>query len=77
MRGRDRKDALPPGEYTNGTVIIGVVYSAITIIPMNAQQSSFKTCYISAPLGATITSITHALDRLNVKWEWANSRNQK
>jgi hypothetical protein len=41
---------------------------------MNAKQSSFKTCYISAPLGEEITSITHALDHLNVKWDWANSR---
>jgi hypothetical protein len=40
---------------------------------MKPKNREFKSCFISAPFGATLGSLTRVLDRAEIRWEWARS----
>lgn len=40
---------------------------------MKRKDREFKSCFISAPFGANLGTLTRVLDRLDIHWEWAKS----
>jgi len=40
---------------------------------MKPKNREFKSCFISAPFGANLGSLTRLLDRAEIHWEWARS----
>lgn len=40
---------------------------------MKPKKREFKSCFISAPFGADLGTLTRVLDRAGIQWEWAKS----
>jgi hypothetical protein len=40
---------------------------------MKTKNREFKSCFISAPFGINLGSLTRVLDRAEIHWEWARS----
>jgi hypothetical protein len=40
---------------------------------MKLKNREFKSCFISAPFGASLGALTRVLDRAEIQWEWARS----
>lgn len=40
---------------------------------MKPKSREFKSCFISAPFGADLGTLTRVLDRAGIHWEWAKS----
>jgi hypothetical protein len=40
---------------------------------MKTKNREFRSCFISAPFGADLGTLTRVLDRAGIRWEWAKS----